>query len=64
MAESVRRQPALDLSAVSAASIQMHTQETLQAVSISMLRKMMQSQQTELEAAAPPAPERLLDIHI
>lgn len=49
----------------------MHTQETLQAVSISMLRKMMQSQQTEaaalieqLEAAAPPAPERLLDIHI
>jgi hypothetical protein len=61
----------LDLSAVSAASIQMHTQETLQAVSISMLRKMMQSQQTEaaalieqLEAAAPPAPERLLDIHI
>lgn len=61
----------MEVSAIGAASIQMHMGETMQAVSIAMLRKVMQSQQGEaaalleqLEAAAPQLPERLLDIHV
>ncbi|MCI8624631.1 MAG: putative motility protein [Provencibacterium sp.] len=63
----------MDLSSVGAVSIQNHMEGTMQSVSIAMLRKVMQSEQSEsallleqLEQAVPTAPpsDRLLDIHI
>lgn len=61
----------MDLSAAGAVSVQMHMGKTMQAVSVAMMRKVMQSQQVEaaalleqLEAATPQLPDQLLDIHI